>query len=91
MFHIAGPLNCKTTEAGMEYIGHADTTTLGSPCMKWDQDSLFVIFGRFFPDDNIDLANNYCRNMIGPDVPGPVCLNASDDQLAFCQVPFCGT
>ena len=81
---------CKSTRRGIEYAGTMAQTAGGKQCLKWPQD----MHSFQFPDYNITLANNYCRNVwpeeLEADV-GPWCYTTikQRETQASCDIPYC--
>lgn len=57
---------CKKTAAGAEYAGTVSTTQSGSKCLIWAHLKEHIdkkdYFNYQFPENDIKLAKNYCRN-----------------------------
>ncbi|CAG0887793.1 unnamed protein product [Darwinula stevensoni] len=86
------PPECKTTQQGGEYVGRANATIAGDPCVPWK-----VAFGEIgvflpaFPDgDRVDSEHNFCRNPIGAVAPFCYYRDDFDDFWErYCDIPFC--
>jgi len=90
-----GPVECKTTILGEEYMGTLSTAKNGLTCHPWASTS-FVgtnqdnnLKDPQFLDASINAAMNYCRD---PDdsSEGPWCYTSYFD-YEYCDVPFCDT
>ena len=75
---------------GYTYAGSVNHTVSGIPCQRWDSQSPHDHSqgADNFPEKNLTLAENYCRN---PDAEATVwCYTVdSNDRWQFCDVPDC--
>ena len=82
---------CKTTQAGREYIGRMNTTRNGYTCRSWSLGSTCAEArdDANFPDGSIAEARNYCRNPDGKS-GGPWCHTTDPNRdWDYCAVPLC--
>ncbi len=74
-----------------KYIGLINRTASGKPCIRWDNLIPHIqryAAGYFFPEDNLTLAENYCRTPNNDEVPW--CYPMNGEWLAKCDIPRCG-
>ena len=73
------------------YMGKETETYSGIPCQRWDTLSPHI-HGQIaysFPEKNLTVAENYCRNPDGES--GPWCYTTdSNVRWQLCDVPYCG-
>ena len=88
-----GFVECRRSNLGGGYRGTQNETVLGYTCQRWDMQvphSHTYDDPKYFPDDTLEDAANYCRN---PDVHeyGLWCYTTDPDvRWGFCSVPLCG-
>jgi len=84
---------CKKTPKGAEYKGHLNVTVDGLLCQRWDQQIQHrhqFTDHYLFPDKNVTLANNFCRNP-GASKEAPWCYTKLYPIIwQYCDVPDCG-
>ena len=85
---------CKSTRRGIEYAGTVSQTAEGKPCLKWNTYLKSTTFKFQFPDKNITLAKNYCRNVKldrRNDPIGPWCISKFPwgFSYSYCDIPYC--
>ena len=87
---------------GIDYTGMRNVTREGSPCRTWSSHvGVYIetnitladpIIDENFPEGDVGLARNYCRNPDN-DSRGLWCFTGDRDPLAyqFCDIPLCGS
>ena len=85
--------DCRRSEHGTDYIGHVNTTKSGLPCQPWRAQSPHAhsfTKGQYFPDRNVTLARNFCRNPETSGRPGLWCYTTTEGVTwEECDVPRC--
>ncbi len=74
-----------------KYIGLVNDTASEKPCIRWDNLIPHIqryAAGYFFPEDNLTLAENYCRTPNNGAVPW--CYIATSSQPRRCTITRCG-
>ena len=85
--------NCKSTRAGIDYMGTISHTVFGSSCQFWSEQSphnhTIGMHDEEFPDKDITAARNYCRNP-DQDSEGPWCYTTEVNvRHEYCMIPVC--
>lgn len=79
-------LECKSTSQGLNYTGKLSCTASNYQCMMWNMTDMR---NKFFPDENVQEAKNYCRNP-DKDSAGPWCYTTQSGVLwERCDIPEC--
>ena len=88
--------NCKTTRSGFSYIGNVSTTINGDTCQHWGSQLPHKHTkgsrDEEFPEKNITLARNYCRNPITSteNSKGPWCYTTNPSKRwEYCLIHMC--
>lgn len=80
---------CKSTRRGIEYAGTMSKTADGQECQLW---SVHTTIHFEFPENNVTLSKNYCRNVkldsVG-DMISPWCYTEDWGSPQFCDIPYC--
>lgn len=84
---------CKTTVKGIDYTGTTSETIHGDQCQMWSSQypnrHSVGIYNHEFPENNVTLAKNYCRNLNNNKL-GPWCYTMNPDRRAeYCLIPMC--
>ena len=86
-------VDCITTYYGYDYVGQVSTTMSGFPCQRWDSLSPHVhkiTSSSGFPEEDLSLAENYCRNPGRRYGSGTWCYTEDPDiEWEPCGVPLC--
>ncbi len=84
-------LACYWLDNANDYLGSINITVTGHACQRWDQQAPKIHAydeDEYFPEKNVSLANNYCRNM--DNSFRPWCISTSDEAWwEYCDVPKC--
>ena len=76
--------------SGTTYKGSLSVTRTGASCQRWDAVDHPYQSARYFPDNTLSLAENFCRNP-GHMANAPWCYtSASGDAWDLCDVTVCG-
>ena len=84
--------DCKLSHIAREYMGSINITASGKVCRRWDElnEKQWSKFMVFFPEENITLAENFCRNPMGTPL-GPWCFTGDRNyDWGYCKIHFCG-
>ncbi len=85
------PPECFWLDDATDYMGRINITESGITCQRWDQQvphSHPLTEGHYFPDRDVTLAENYCRNT--ENIPRIWCYTTNPDvRWATCAVPRC--
>ena len=84
---------CKTTRAGLDYMGTESRTMTGHKCQAWNSQKPHQheigCTDKEFPEKDVDLAKNYCRNPDN-DTQGPWCYTADlEKKYDYCMIHMC--
>ncbi|XP_064639811.1 plasminogen-like [Lineus longissimus] len=85
--------DCKVDTRGKVYVGTVSVTKSGKPCQHWASQfphaHPYAKKAELFPDVNLGLAKNYCRNPTN-DPHGPWCITATASTVKeYCDIPIC--
>ena len=85
-FHTA----CQYSDIGGTYTGSLSVTVGGVTCLNWEEDVSHKFESDWaFPDDEVEDAENYCRNPDGHD-GGPWCFIPEPDDPTSSTWDECG-
>lgn len=78
---------CKSTIQGSDYTGNLSHTSSGLQCEMWIK--TYYNTSELFPDKNISMVKNFCRNPVN-DLVGPWCITTDPDiRWQYCDIPLC--
>ncbi|XP_074658043.1 uncharacterized protein LOC141911006 [Tubulanus polymorphus] len=82
---------CRSNTTGVDYHGYRmRTEETFSTCLRWDELPKNISYAATrFPESNVTLAENYCRNPDPKNFPhGPWCYTAGYE-IEYCGIPYC--
>ena len=87
-------LDCRMTPSGKEYAGLINKTKSGYTCQRWDRQFPHRHHYRnkdTYPENNITMSENYCRNPDVFELGGPWCYTTNPRiRWEYCDIPMCG-
>src|SRR6218665_688878 len=94
LLFIEAERECRVNPMGTGYVGTANRSASGEPCMTWSDTT--ALEGDMLLDLRVKESRNYCRNILGPlAFPQPVCALVTPSasigfRLEPCDIKFCG-